>query len=209
MEYLTTYKRMAEGVAALMFPHVEAVVHDLDSGTIAYMANNYSNREVGGPSLVEDVDVNDEKGIIGPYRKVNWDGKVLKSISIILKNSKGHPEALLCINVDMTEMERMHKILGLMLEAPREDHAAEVIFREDWYERINVSIQSWLHERKRSLQGLSRGEKRELVLVLASQGAFKGQGSVPYVARCLGLGRATVYKYLGEEEKTNSGKRDV
>jgi len=48
-----------------------------------------------------------------------------------------------------------------------------------------------------------------LVLVLASQGAFKGQGSVPYVARCLGLGRATVYKYLGEEEKTNSGKRDV
>ena len=62
MEYLTTYKRMAEGVAALMFPHVEAVVHDLDSGTIAYMANNYSNREVGGPSLVEDVDVDNEKG---------------------------------------------------------------------------------------------------------------------------------------------------
>jgi len=208
MEYLDTYRRMADGVAALMFPHVEAVVHDLESGKIAYIANNYSNREVGGPSLIDDVNLDKDEAILGPYRKVNWDGKVLKSISVVLENSKGEPEALLCINFDMTEMERMHKILGLMLEAPKENHAVDVLFREDWYERINISVQSWLHARNLSLQGLSRGEKKELVLALESQGAFKGQGSVAYVARCLGLGRATVYKYLGQEQKPVSEKEE-
>ena len=145
---------------------------------------------------------------MGPYRKVNWDGKVLKSISIILKNSKGRPEALLCINVDMTEMERMHKILGLMLEAPKEDHAAEVLFREDWYERINVSIQSWLHERKRSLQGLSRGEKRELVSGFGEPGGFQRAGICPLCGSLSRIGACHGIQIPGGRKKKPTPEKE-
>lgn len=192
------YKRMADGVAALMHPHVEAVVHDLGTGKIAYIANNYSNREVGAPSLVDGVDLSSGDKLLGPYRKVNWDGKVLKSVSVVMNGSDGKAEALLCINLDMTDMERMYQILGLMVAAPREGASAEVLFQEDWCERINIAVQEWLHARNLSLQCLSRVERKELVLALEDKGAFRGQGSAAYVARCLGLGRATVYKYLKE-----------
>ena len=198
MDYLDTYKRTADGIAALMHPQAEVVVHDLAQQQIAYIANNYSNREVGSPSLLEEVDFSIGDKVIGPYRKLNWDGRVLKSISIVMNGQDGQPEAMICINVDMSEMDRMQKVLGLMLAAPEEDAAVAEIFKDDWHERINQSIQEWLHEQGLSLQSLSREDKRNLVQDLERKGAFQGQGSANYVAKCLGLGRATVYKYLKE-----------
>jgi len=201
---------MADGVAALMFPHAEVVIHDLQRQEIVYLANNYSNREIGSPSHMDEVEFADGDCVLGPYRKVNWDGKILKSISVVMRNNSGQTEAMICINLDMSEMNRMYQALGMMLGAPEEGRQVEgngekdsekidALFRDDWHERINISIQDWLQENRLSLQGLGRSEKRDLVLALEAKGAFQGQGSANYVARCLGLGRATVYKYLKEQ----------
>ena len=210
MENLDNYKSMADGVAALMYPHAEVVIHDLQRQEIVYLANNYSNREIGSPSHMDEVEFTEGDRVLGPYRKVNWDGKVLKSISVVMRNSNGQAEAMICINLDMSDMNRMHQVLGMMLAAPEEGHqliedngeqsdkVAE-IFRDDWHERINIFIQEWLQEKGLSLQALGRSDKRDLVLALETKGAFQGQGSANYVARCLGLGRATVYKYLKEQ----------
>ncbi|MFD2206592.1 helix-turn-helix transcriptional regulator [Kiloniella antarctica] len=198
MEYIENYKRMADGIAALMHPHAEVVVHDIAVQKIAYLANNYSNRDVGSPSLMDEIDFAEGDTLLGPYRKVNWDGKVLKSISIVMKGPDEKPEAMICINLDMSEMDKMHQVLGLMLGAPEENAQIDALFQDDWYDRINQSIQEWLHGQNLSLQSLNRTEKKDLVLALEDKGAFHGQGSANYVARCLGLGRATVYKYLKE-----------
>ncbi|KKJ78724.1 hypothetical protein WH95_01190 [Kiloniella litopenaei] len=210
MENLDNYKSMADGVAALMYPHAEVVIHDLQRQEIVYLANNYSNREIGSPSHMDEVEFTEGDRVLGPYRKVNWDGKVLKSISVVMRNSNGQAEAMICINLDMSDMNRMHQVLGMMLGAQAEGHqltedsgmqsdkVAE-IFRDDWHERINIFIQEWLQEKGLSLQALGRSDKRDLVLALETKGAFQGQGSANYVARCLGLGRATVYKYLKEQ----------
>jgi predicted transcriptional regulator YheO len=45
---------------------------------------------------------------------------------------------------------------------------------------------------------LNRDHKRELVLALHAEGAFKGKSAANYVANVLGMGRATVYKHLKE-----------
>ncbi len=210
MEKLTNYKSMADGIAALMHPHAEVVIHDLKTQEIVYLANNYSNREIGSPSHMDEVEFAEGDRVLGPYRKVNWDGKVLKSISIVMRNSGGEAEAMICVNLDMSDMNRMHQVLGMMLGAPEEgwepeenseNQSAKIeeIFRDDWHERINIFIQEWLLENRLSLQVLGRREKHDLVIALEAKGAFQGQGSANYVARCLGLGRATVYKYLKEQ----------
>ena len=67
------------------------------------------------------------------------------------------------------------------------------LFSDDWHERINLSIQDWPHEQNMSLQSLSRTEWQDPVVALEYKGAFHGQAAAKYVARCLGLGRATVY----------------
>ena len=90
----------------------------------------------------------------------------------------------------------MHQVLGLMLDAPQENEHIDSLFSDDWHGRINLSIQEWLHDQNLSLQSLSRTERRDLVVALEYKGAFHGQGAAKYVARCLGLDRAIVYKYL-------------
>ncbi|WP_417454586.1 helix-turn-helix transcriptional regulator [Kiloniella sp.] len=214
MEKFDNYKSMADGVAALMHPHAEVVIHDLKMQEIVYLANNYSNREIGSPSHMDEVEFTEGDRVLGPYRKVNWDGKILKSISVVMRNSEDQAEAMICINLDMSEMNRMHQVLGMMLGAPEEglkegskpeenngkqSDKIDALFRDDWHERINISIQDWLQENGLSLQALGRSQKRDLVIALEAKGAFQGQGSANYVARCLGLGRATVYKYLKEQ----------
>jgi predicted transcriptional regulator YheO len=49
-----------------------------------------------------------------------------------------------------------------------------------------------------SLNLLTRDHKRELVLALHAEGAFKGKSASNYVANVLNMGRATVYKHLKE-----------
>ena len=45
----------ADGFAALLFPDLEAVVHDVRSGRITHIANGFSRRKVGDPSLLDDL----------------------------------------------------------------------------------------------------------------------------------------------------------
>lgn len=199
MDHLSTYQNLADAIAALLHPHAEVVVHDLASKTVAYIANPYSNRELGAPSLIDDVDLSDGKPVIGPYQKLNWDGRMLKSISVVMKDAQGAPEALFCINLDNTEISRLHQLLGTMLALPQaQDEAVESLFKDDWHDRINHAIQAWLRDEGMTLQSLTREDKRRLVMHLKDQGAFDGPGAAPYAAKCLGLGRATIYKYLKE-----------
>lgn len=45
---------------------------------------------------------------------------------------------------------------------------------------------------------MSRTDKQELVIALSSNGAFGGKNAASYISRILGMGRATVYKYLSQ-----------
>ena len=199
MDNLDQYRRVASGIASLLHPHAEVVVHDLATQQVVHLENNYSNREIGSPSHLEEIDFKEGEQVIGPYRKVNWDGRILKSISIVMAGTDGAAEALICINMDISELDRLNQVLGGLLGTGPMSESGEAMFKDDWHERINIAIQDWLSSHNATLSGLSRIDKRTLVLALRDQGAFKASGSAPYVARCLGLARATVYNYLKED----------
>jgi predicted transcriptional regulator YheO len=57
-------------------------------------------------------------------------------------------------------------------------------------------MHAWLQERRITLNAMTRDHRRQLVEALHAEGAFKGRSAANYVANVLGLGRATVYKYL-------------
>jgi D-arginine utilization repressor len=59
-------------------------------------------------------------------------------------------------------------------------------------------LHSWLNERQVALNSLTRDHRRELVEALHAEGAFKSKSSANYVAKVLGMGRATVCKHLRE-----------
>ncbi|MDR9751442.1 PAS domain-containing protein [Pseudomonas sp. SZMC_28357] len=196
---MDNFRAIADAIATLFFPHAEVVLHDLLTQKIDYIANNLSKREIGGDSALDDMlseEVNERN--IGPYEKLNWDGQKIRSVSSVLSDSDGRPMAVLCINLNISLFENAKAALDLFLSPSKLIAQPESLFRDDWQERINTFLHGWLRERQLSLNVLTRDHKRELVLALHAEGAFKGKSASNYVANVLNMGRATVYKHLKE-----------
>lgn len=196
---LDNFRAIADAIAMLFFPHAEVVLHDLRTQKIDHIANNLSKRAVGDDAALEDMlsgEV-DERNI-GPYEKLNWDGQKIRSVSTVLRDSKGTPVAVLCLNLNISMFERAKQALDLFLSASKLIPQPDALFRDDWQERINTFLHSWLQQRQLGLNLLTREHKRELVEALHNEGAFKGKSAANYVANVLNMGRATVYKHLKE-----------
>ncbi|MDP1249873.1 helix-turn-helix domain-containing protein, partial [Klebsiella pneumoniae] len=88
--------------------------------------------------------------------------------------------------------ENAKAALDLFLSPSKMIPQPDSLFRYDWQERINTFLNAWMLERQLSLNLLTRDHKRELVLALHAEGAFKGKSASNYVANVLGMGRATV-----------------
>ncbi|MGH8381857.1 helix-turn-helix transcriptional regulator [Pseudomonas sp.] len=196
---LDNYRAIADAIATLFFPHAEVVLHDLRSQKIDYIANNLSKREIGDDAALEDLlETGTDETNIGPYEKLNWDGQKIRSLSTVLRNEAGTPLAVLCINLNISLFENAKAALDLFLSPSKLIPQPDALFRDDWQERINTFLNNWLRQRQLSLNLLTRDHKRELVLALHAEGAFKGKSAANYVANVLGMGRATVYKHLKE-----------
>jgi D-arginine utilization repressor len=192
----------AEAFSRLLHPFAEVVVHDLAKDQIEAIYNPISRREVGDDSYLDRVDMDDAETIIGPYEKTNWDGRALKSISIVLRNQLGKAEGVLCVNVDISAFESVNQLLQSFLKNNAEiPEDSQHLFKDDLYERINLYVQNYCRERQVGMDALGRGEKREIINSLAEDGAFQGKNAANYVARVLGISRATVYNYLKERDE--------
>ncbi|MBG8560022.1 MULTISPECIES: transcriptional regulator [Pseudomonas] len=196
---LSNFRAIADAIATLFFPHAEVVLHDLRSQKIDYIANNLSKREIGDDAALEDMfEAGTDETNIGPYEKLNWDGQKIRSLSTVLRDAQGKPQAVLCINLNISMFENAKAALDLFLSPTRLIAQPDALFRDDWQERINTFLNSWLRERQLALSNLNRDHKRELVLALHAEGAFRGKSAANYVANVLNMGRATVYKHLKE-----------
>jgi len=196
---LQNYRAIADAIATLFFPHAEVVLHDLRTQKIDYIANNLSKREIGDDAALEDmVEEGTDETNIGPYEKLNWDGQKIRSLSTVLRDGTNQPVAVLCINLNISMFESMKAALDLFLSPSKLIPQPDALFRDDWQERINTFLNSWLRERQLSFNLLNRDHKRELVLALHAEGAFRGKSAANYVANVLNMGRATVYKHLKE-----------
>lgn len=192
---------IAEGIAQLLKPYAEVVIHDLESQEVCVLENNFSKRRIGSPSGLEESEF--EQDVMGPYEKVNWDGRRLKSMSVVLRGASKKPLGLLCINIDVSHFEKIHQMLEPFLQTKVLEDQPESLFKDDWQEKINQFIQKYTQEAQQQLYSLNRPQKRELIEALAQSGAFQAKGVASYVGEVIGLSRASVYKYLSEwKEKT-------
>lgn len=192
-----THIPVADAIARLFFPHVEVVLHDLETGQIAHIANGYSRRRSGDASLTDDgISAEGEADIIGPYAKRNWDGRRLKSITAVLRDADGKAIGLFCINQDIETFAALGDQLKALTILPDPAPAASPLMAGDWRETINGVIGDYLSERNTALAGLTGGDIDDLLIRLEARGIFEIRKAVPYVAEILRLSRATIYNRL-------------
>lgn len=197
MKKLDNYKTIADCIATLLFPHAEVIVHDLHSQTVVHIANNFSKRQLGDDSALDELPGDfDEVSSLGPYEKFNWNGQKIRSITSVLRDDDGHAEALLCINLNFSVLDQARDALNAFFQVSRLLPQPEALFRDDWQERINTFLRAWLAERQLALATLGMKDKRVLIEALYAEGAFDGRNAADYVANVLNMGRATVYKWV-------------
>lgn len=194
---LNRYAHIADGVAALFHPYVEVVIHDLRDQTVLHIANNLSRREPGDDSALEEIPGTVRDRMVGPYEKLNWDGRRMRSVSAVLFDDQAQPAGMMCINFNIAVFDEMRGALDILLKGAGVQPQPAELFRDDWQERINLFLHAGCASAAPASTLWAR-QKRELVDALHEEGAFGGKSAVNYVANVLGMGRATVYKRIKE-----------
>jgi predicted transcriptional regulator YheO len=171
-----------------MDPLVEIVIHDIAGDSITYINGKLSNRKIGDASLLDPEGIGNIDQIV--YPKVSFDCRLIKSVSVILEN-----KYLLCINCDISIFNKMQELSSVFLQMSNQP---QLLFTNDWQEKLHVSIHAYLQNHNLLFDHLSQNEKKALAKHLFDLGAFHEKNAADYVAKVLGLGRATVFKYLKE-----------
>lgn len=191
---------LAEGVAHLLHPYAEVVLHDVQRDRIAAIWNAFSKRKIGDPSLLRSLPARQrESATYGPYEKTNWNGRRLKCVSISLLDDQDSP-MLMCINFDISAFEPMLQLASIPERQPTE------LFARNWRERINQLTHEWIRGRGLNLETLNPEQRLSLVRYLDEQGAFEARKSIEQMAAILGISRATAYNLRKTaKEKKRSG----
>ena len=193
---ISQYIPLCDSIVLLMRPLIEVIIHDLVSGKIYYINGNLSKRKVGDLSLLEPGEF--EKNIDQiVYPKINFDGRLIKSISVPVDN-----KYLICINADASVFSQMQNLGEVFLNTIK-DSQPESLFKNDWQEKLHVAIDDFLKKQGLKFDELNQFQKKILTKYLFDLGAFAEKNAADYVANILGLGRATIFKYLKEWRNDN------
>lgn len=193
---------IAEAIQRLLHPHAEVVVHDIKLNQIVAIFNPFSKRRLGDSSLfTTEKEMAQLEDSIGPYEKTNWDGRKLKSVSGVIRDENNNAVGMLCINLDISQLKKFNDIITSFLSSEKFLPQPKPLFKDDWQEKINQYIHAYLIEHHLTLPSLTRVEKKKLIEHLNKAGAFSAKNAAIYIAKIIGVSRATVYNYLASKSK--------
>ena len=204
-EILRAVEVVLEGISLAFGNNCEAVLHSLEdeSHSIVKIVNGHvTGRKVGSPLTDFGIEILKkaavlETDVIGSYYNKLDDGRLLKCVTILIRNTKGKPIGFMCINIDLSI-----PLLDFLKEFfPKTDESSNNI-AEHFPLGVKDLISSILEKVMNSVniqREISFSEKNKMiVLELYKKGIFNVKGAVDLVAKKLGISRYSVYNYLRE-----------
>jgi D-arginine utilization repressor len=192
----------AKAIQRLLHPHAEVVVHDIKKNQIAAIYHPFSKRRRGDSSSLTQEEMSLLEDCMGPYEKMNWDGKKLKSVSSLIRDDNDEAVGILCINLDISRLDKMNNLIAEFIGHKQLTPQPAALFKDDWQEKVNKYVHAYLNEHHLTVTLLNRTEKKELIEHLYKIGAFTAKHAALYIAQVLGVSKATIYNYLANTEKT-------
>ena len=204
-------KQLAAGIAAQFGDHCEVVVHDVSAGhsdrTIVHIENGHvSGRKIGdGASQVvldqlehQERQPQDHLG----YLSRTPDGKILKSSSLYIRNSRGAVTAILSINYDISNFMMMHQELGeFMMPRDREQTEPQKIINVN--DVLNELIEQSVQLVGKPVALMNKDDKVKAIQFLNQNGAFLVTKSGDKIAKYFGISKYTLYSFLDNKTGGN------
>jgi predicted transcriptional regulator YheO len=195
---------IVEGIAELCGGNCEVVLHSLGDleHSVTKIKNGYiSGRKVGSP--ITDLGLKILKGgahllesdIIKSYYTKAKDGRMLKSVSIPIRNAQRKPIGFLCINIDLSApiFETLRNFVPTELTVNTPEH-----FVTDVHDLIKDALDEVIAETNRGESIPNSDKNRLIVLELYKRGIFDVKEGVDLVAQRIRVSRYTIYNYIRE-----------
>jgi len=201
-------RQIAAGIAAQFGKDCEVAIHDLsrhpDHSIVEIINGHVSGRRVGdGASQVvmeqlrsNDPDTKDHLG----YLTRTADGKILKSSTIYIRNSKGNVSEILSINYDISRLLMVGgAIEGLInTEQPQQAEPEKIVNINDLLEDL---IQQSVALVGKPVALMNKEDKVKAIQFLSQNGAFLVTKSGDKIAKYFGISKYTLYSYIDTKQQ--------
>lgn len=210
---LNSLKPVVKGIATVFGKNCEVVLHSLEdiSHSIIKVENGYiTGRKEGAPltdlglNILEKADsLNND--VIGDYYTKIDNGRLLRSVTIVIRNARNKPIGFLCINIDISV-----PLADFLNEfSPAGKHISsnvEEFFPLTAKDLVEKSLRSAI-SKVNSQRKISPSERnKKIVGDLYKKGIFEIKGAINMVADEMGISRYTVYNYIREMKVKKSRK---
>ncbi|MFI8167693.1 transcriptional regulator [Streptomyces sp. NPDC085931] len=213
---------VVHGIAATFGPVCEVVLHDYRNpeNSVVAVAGSVTGRTVGGAMSEIGMEVlahGDEAADQLNYLTRARNGTVVKSSTMVLRDSAGAVFGALCVNVDVSAVTKVRDLLGALAGAgpalagtgPAPAELPVTTFGNDIDSVVDALVDAHRTRQRGSWPELDREERLELFGGLDARGVFAVRGAVEQVAARLGISRASAYHYLARARAARAPSPDT
>jgi predicted transcriptional regulator YheO len=209
-EILEAVKPVIDGIALLLGENCEVLLHSFESldCSVIYIRNGHvTGRTEGSPitdlgmKILRD-SAGAGKDITGCYYSKTSDGKILRCMTILIRNGAKKPIGMMCVNMNMSAP--LVDVLNVFNGAGKPEGGESP---ENFVTSLDDLVKTTLRETITSISShtdIPNHEKNKtIVYELIKKGIFEIRGAIDIVARELSLSRYTIYNYIRENKFSN------
>lgn len=208
-EILESIKTIVDGIAVVFGKNCEVVLHSFDSldCSVIHIANGHiTGREAGSPITDLGMKILNEsagsgRNVTGCYFSKTADGKSLRSVTVLIRNSSGKPIGMMCINFNMSAP--LSDIIESFRETALGDQVSPEHFVNNIDDLIKTTLKSTIVENNNHNNIPNQEKNKVIVNALIKKGIFEIRGAIDIVARELSISRYTIYNYIREHKFSN------
>jgi predicted transcriptional regulator YheO len=204
-EILKALEPVVDGLAKYFGKHFEVVLHttkDLLHSIIKIENGSVTGRVVGGPmtdygvELLKRMESNNDSRF-DSYLTTTSDGRILRSLSMVIRNGLGKVIGFLCLNMDMSA-----PLIDYLETACSKDIGSRALPGETFPSSASDLVRASLNRALNRVEGqhsMSSTKKNRLIVAqLYEMGVFDIKDATHLVAREMGVSVYTVYNYVRE-----------
>lgn len=198
-------KRLAKAIAVQFGESCEVAIHDLksenrESTIIAIENGSVTNRKVGdGPSHVVLEALNGDRSKLTDhldYLTQTYDGKIIKSSTVYIRDEHGEVEGIFSINYDITKLLMADSALKSLLHYELQTDKAPEKIPQNVNALLDELIESSVRYVGKPVALMNKEDKIKAIRFLDKSGAFLITKSGDKVSKHFCISKYTLYNYL-------------
>lgn len=208
-KYVRRYVALVDFLADALGTNTEVVLHDLTdwSCSVAAIRNGeISGRKIGSPisdlalKILKETE-HTPASYITNHEGFGSNGATLKSSTFFIRDDKGNPVGMLCLNFNYDAIIQAKEALDLLVSQMNISMATSEAYPREYLPAdvkhlIESQIRNIYPDYTQKGYGLSKADKIHIVSRLNDEGTFLMKGAVGIVSEYIGVSSPTIYRYL-------------